>query len=176
MTTKHVAERRMFFFWFRWFSLVQHTSNSQQHFMNASNCRISYLATSAPIANVVRQFGETSSETGEQNLRTRDASGIKIQATNGHIHSNRYLLISGFITSRDQEKKWKMITDNWHGILSFYLRTCSSCTHTRAGTEPDSARCEFDNYIFLRFILSGVLRASCIDRHNRMKFNTSVYR
>lgn len=41
---------------------------------------------------------------GNENLRTREASGIKIQTTDDHIHSHRYLLISSFITLRQRNK------------------------------------------------------------------------
>lgn len=69
-------------------------------------------------------------------LRTREASGIKIQATNDQIHSNRYLIISGFIAS---------------SILPIHLRACSP-THSH----KDGQRCEFDNLFFHWLIFSGI--------------------
>lgn len=70
-------------------------------FANASNCRISYLR---PCGLAVAHCGERN---GQKSLRTREASGIKIQATDDQMHSNRYLLISGSITSKEKEQKGK---------------------------------------------------------------------
>lgn len=97
MTTQHAKEFFLYPFPLCPLDTVQ---CPPKHFMNASNCQISYLQTNVKFLAKLRM---------KKSLRTRKASGIKIEATTDQIHSNRYLLISGLIAS---------------AILSTHSRAC----------------------------------------------------
>lgn len=111
---------------------------------NASNCR-NFIS-----AAVWLGFCELRrTKRPKKSLRPREASDIKIQATNDQMHSNRYLLISGFITSRMSRKEkndYRQPSASRYLIISLW--TCSR-SRAPAWTAFFRSRCEFDNYFFL---------------------------
>lgn len=179
-----------FFFTFGWYSLrfrwcvqrpatIFHECNELSNFISCDECVVCTLCCVAWLMHWQRRT--KGKQKNKWNLRTREAqeareaSGIKIQATNDHIHSNRYLLISGFITARQWEGP-TTDTVSYH----FHLRTCRSSSRTHSYkrararsyiAQLTSSRCEFDNYYYYFFDF-----VSCASIAITMKFNTPVYR